>query len=116
MVFGDVCGGIGDDAGDGDNDTGLGVDAGNTANDIFEGAVSNAYHASGTVVYLFVGDGIGLWQAYADKVNEVGHLFVCDSQGCLYALGGWRADKVYGVHPWLAKDGTYVVIASIDKE
>ena len=58
LVLGDVGGGVGDDAGDGDNDTGLGVDAGHTAYDAFEGAVGDQYHAAGAVVYLVVGDGI----------------------------------------------------------
>ena len=59
-MFGNVCGGIGDDAGDGDNDTGLGVDACNSANDSFERAVGDADGPAGTVVYLAIGYRIGL--------------------------------------------------------
>ena len=60
-MLGDVGGGIGDDAGDGDNDTGLGVDASNTTYDILEGTISDADHASWTIMYLLVSNGIGLW-------------------------------------------------------
>ena len=57
-MLGDVGSGIRDDAGDADYYAGLGVDAGHTANDAFEGAVGDQYHAAGAVVYLVVGDGI----------------------------------------------------------
>ena len=46
-MFGDVGGGIGDNAGDGDNDTSLGVDASNSANDSFERAVGDADRRQG---------------------------------------------------------------------
>ena len=77
-MFGDVGGGIGDDAGDGDNNTGLGVDACNSANDSFEGAVRNADGTTRTVVYLGIGDGVGLGQSHIDKSDEVFHIVVGD--------------------------------------
>ena len=55
-MFGNVCGGIGDDAGDSDNNTGLGVDACNTAYNSFEGAVGDADRTAGAVVYLGIGN------------------------------------------------------------
>ena len=85
LVLGDVGGGVGDDAGDGDNDTGLGVDAGNTAYDILEGAISDADHASRTIVDLLVGDGIGLWQTNVDEVDEVFHFVVGDGDGGIWS-------------------------------
>ena len=80
-MFGDVGGSIGDNAGDGDNDTSLGVDACNTAYDSFEGAVRNADRSTGTVVYLGIGDGIGLGHAYIDKANEIVHVFLGNGNG-----------------------------------
>lgn len=80
-MFGNVCGGIGDDAGDGDNDTSLGVDASNSANDSFEGAVGDADWSTGTVVYLAIGDRIGLGHAYIDKADEVVHVFLGNGDG-----------------------------------
>ena len=77
-MFGDVGGGIGDDAGDGDNNTGLGVDACNSAYDSFERAVGDADRSTGTVVYLGIGDGIGLGQSHVDKPDEVFHIVVGD--------------------------------------
>ena len=84
-MLGNICGGIGDDAWDGDNDTSLGVDAGNTANDIFEGTIGDADQASRTIVYLFVGDGIGLWQTHVDEVDEVFHFVVGDCYGGIWS-------------------------------
>lgn len=80
-MFGNVCGGIGDDTGDGDNDTGLGVDACNTAYDSFERAVCDADRSTGTVVYLAIGDRIGLGHAYIDKADEVVHVFLGNGDG-----------------------------------
>lgn len=80
-MFGNVCGGIGDNAGDGDNDTSLGVDACNTAYDSFEGAVDDADGTAGTVVYLGIGDRIGLGHAYIDKADEVVHVFLRNGDG-----------------------------------
>ena len=80
-MFGDVGGGIGDDAGDGDNDTSLGVDACNTAYDSFEGAVDDADGTAGTVVYLAIGYRIGLGHAYIDKADEVVHVFLGNGDG-----------------------------------
>ena len=80
-MFGDVGGGIGDNAGDGDNDTSLGVDASNSANDSFEGAVGDADGTAGAVVYLGIGDGIGLGHAYIDKADEVVHVFLGNGDG-----------------------------------
>lgn len=80
-MFGNVCGGIGDYAGDGDNDTSLGVDACNSAYDSFEGAVGDADRSTGTVVYLRIGDGIGLGHAYIDKADEVVHVFLGNGDG-----------------------------------
>ena len=71
-----ICGGIGDNAGDGDNDTSLGVDACNTAYDSFERAVGDAHRNTGTVVYLAIGYRIGLGHAYIDKADEVVHVFL----------------------------------------
>ena len=59
-MFGNVSGGIGDNAGDGDNDTSLGVDACNTAYNSFERAVGDADRSTRTVVYLAIGYRIGL--------------------------------------------------------
>ena len=84
-MFGDVGGGIGDDAGDGNNDTSLGVDACNTAYDSFEGAVRNADRSTGTVVYLGIGDGIGLGHAYIDKADEVVHVFLRNGDGGIWS-------------------------------
>ena len=80
-MFGDVGGGIGDDAGDGDNDTGLGVDACNTAYDSFERAVRNADGTAGAVVYLGISDRIGLGHAYIDKADEIAHVFFGNGDG-----------------------------------
>ena len=80
-MFGDVGGGIGDDAGDGDNDAGLGVDACNSAYDSFERAVGDADRSTRTVVYLGIGDGIGLGHAYIDKANEIVHVFLGNGDG-----------------------------------
>ena len=80
-MFGNICGSVGDDAGDGDNDTGLGVDAGNTAYDILEGTIGDADHTSRTIVDLLVGDRIGLWQPNVDEVDEIFHFVVGDCYG-----------------------------------
>ena len=80
-MFGNVCGGIGDNAGDGDNDTGLGVDACNSAYDSFERAVGDADGTAGTVVYLAIGYRIGLGHAYIDKADEVVHVFLGNGDG-----------------------------------
>ena len=80
-MFGNVCGGVGDNAGDGDNDTGLGVDACNSAYDPFEGAVGDADRSTGTVVYLAIGYRIGLGHAYIDKADEVVHVFLGNGDG-----------------------------------
>ena len=84
-MLGDVGGGVGDDAGDGDNNTGLGVDAGNTAYDILEGTIGDADHASWTIVYLLVGYGIGLWQTNVDEVDEVFHFVVGHCDGGIWS-------------------------------
>lgn len=84
-MFGNVCGGVGDDAGDGDNDTSLGVDACNSAYDSFEGAVGDADGSTGTVVYLFFCDGIGLGHAYIDKADEVVHVFLGNGDGGIWS-------------------------------
>ena len=80
-MFGYVCGGIGDDTGDGDNDTSLGVDACNTAYDSFERAVGDADRRTWTIVYLGIGYRIGLGHAYIDKTDEVVHVFLGNSDG-----------------------------------
>lgn len=80
-MFGDVGGGIGDDAGDGNNDTSLGVDASNSAYDSFEGAVDDADWRTGTVVYLAISYRIGLGHAYIDKADEVVHVFLRNGDG-----------------------------------
>ena len=84
-MFGNICGSVGDNAGDGDNDTGLGVDAGNTAYDIFKRTIGDADHASRTIVDLLVGDGIGLGQAHIDEMNKVGHFVVGDCDGGIWS-------------------------------
>ena len=84
-MFGNVCGGIGDDAGDSDNNTGLGVDACNTAYNSFEGAVDDADRNTGTVVYLAIGYRIGLGHAYIDKANEVVHVFLGNGDGGIWS-------------------------------
>ena len=84
-MFGNVCGGIGDNAGDGDNDTSLGVDACNSAYDSFEGAVGDADRNTGTVVYLAIGYRIGLGHAYIDKADEVVHVFLGNGDGGIWS-------------------------------
>ena len=84
-MLGDVGGGVGDDAGDGDNDTGLGVDAGNTTYDIFKRTICDADHASRTIVDFLVGDGIGLWQTNVDEKDEVFHFVVANCNGGIWS-------------------------------
>ena len=76
-----ICCSIGDNAGDGDNDTSLGVDACNTAYDSFERAVGDADGSTGTVVYLAIGYRIGLGHAYIDKADEIVHVFLGNGDG-----------------------------------
>ena len=118
-MLGDVGGGVGDDAGNGDNDTGLGVDAGNTAYDILEGAICDANHASRTIVDLLVGDGIGLGQAHIDEMNEVGHIIIGNCDGSIgdaecRLLTDFRL--VYELEGGVLYDGVDIVVASVGKE
>ena len=118
-MLGDVGGGVGNDAGDGDNDTGLGVDAGNTTYDILEGTISDADHASRTIVDFLVGNRIGLWHTHIDEMNEVGHIIVgnCDGSigsGELRLLTDFRF--VYELKGGVFYDGVDIVVASVDKE
>ena len=118
-MLGDVGGGVGDDTGDGDNDTGLGVDAGNTAYDILEGPISDADHASRTIVDLLVGDGIGLWQTHINEMNEVGHIIVGDCDGSIGSaecrlLADFRL--VYELEGGVFYNGVDVIVASVNKQ
>ena len=118
-MLGDVGGGIGDDAGDGDNDTGLGVDASNTTYDILEGTISDANHASRTIVDFLVGNRIGLRHTHIDEVDEVGHIIVgnCDGSigsGELRLLADFRF--VYELEGGVFYDGVDIVVASVGKE
>ena len=118
-MLGDVGGGVGDDAGDGDNDTGLGVDAGNTAYDILEGAICNADHASRTIVDFLVGNRIGLGHAHIDEVDEVFHIVFGDCYGSIRSselrlLADFRF--VYELEGGVLYDGVDIVVASVGKE
>ena len=118
-MLGDVGSGIGDDAGDGDNDTGLGVDAGNTTYDILEGTIGDADHASRTIVDFLVGDGIGLWQTNVDEMNEVFHFVVGNGDGAIWSgelrlLADFRF--VYELEGGVLYDGLDIVVASVGKE
>ena len=119
LVLGDVGGGVGDDAGNGDNDTGLGVDAGNTAYDIFKRTICDADHASRTIVDFLVGDRIGLGHTHIDEMNKVGHIIVgnCDGSigsGELRLLGDFRL--VYELEGGVFYDGVDIVVATVGKE
>ena len=118
-MLGDVGGGVGDDAGNGDNDTGLGVDAGNTAYDIFKRTICDADHASRTIVDFLVGNRIGLWHTHIDEMNEVFHIIVgnCDGSigsGELRLLADFRF--VYELEGGVFNDGVDIVVASVGKE
>ena len=118
-MLGDVGGGVGDDAGNGDNDTGLGVDAGNTAYDILEGTISDADHASRTIVDFLVGDRIGLGHTHIDEMDEVGHIIVGNCDGSIGSaecrlLADFRF--VYELEGGVLYDGVDVVVATVGKE
>ena len=118
-MFGDVGGGIGDNAGDGDNDTGLGVDACNTAYDSFEGAVDDADGTAGAVVYLGISDGIGLRHAYIDKANEIVHVFLGNGDGGIWSgerkmLANFRL--VHKLSCGVLYDVMDVVVGAVHKE
>ena len=119
LVLGDVGGGVGDDAGNADNDTGLGVDAGNTAYDIFKRTICDADHASRTIVDFLVGDRIGLWQTNVDEMDEVFHFVVGNGDGGIWSgelrlLADFRS--VYELEGGVFNDGVDIVVASVDKE
>ena len=118
-MLGDVGGGVGDDAGNGDNDTGLGVDAGNTAYDIFKRTICDADHASRTIVDFLVGNRIGLWHTYIDEMNEVGHIIVGNCDGSIGSgerkmLADFRF--VYELEGGVFYDGVDIVVATVGKE
>ena len=118
-MFGDVGGGIGDNAGDGDNNTGLGVDACNTAYDSFEGAVDDADRSTGTVVYLAIGYRIGLGHANIDKADEVVHVFLGNGDGGVGSgerkmLANFRL--VHKLSCGVFYDIVDIVVSAIDKE
>ena len=119
LVLGDVGGGVGDDAGDGDNDTGLGVDAGNTAYDIFKRTICDANHASRTIVDFLVGDSIGLGHTHIDEMNEIFHIVFGDCYGSIRSdelrlLADFRL--VYELEGGVFNDGVDIVVASVGKE
>ena len=125
-MFGNVCGGIGDDAGDGDNDAGLGVDACNSAYDSFERAVGDADGSTGTVVYLAIGDRIGLGHAYIDKADEVVHVFLRNGDGGIWSgeRGAVRGERkmlddfrlVHKLSCGVLYDVVDVVVGAVHKE
>ena len=119
LVFGNVCGSIGDNAGDGDNDTSLGVDACNTAYDSFERSVDDADRSTGTVVYLGIGDGIGLWHANIDKADEVVHVFLGNGDGGVGSGERKMLDDIRLVHKLscgVLYDVMDVVVGAVHKE
>lgn len=116
LVFGDVCCGKGDDAGDGDNDTGLGVNACHSSDNSLEWAVNDADGASGAVVYLLVGNGIGLGKTYLNQTDEVGHAVVGDSDGGSDAFRGLGTDEVHRGQTVLTEKAMDGVVSALDKE
>ena len=118
-MFGNVGGSIGDNAGDGDNDTGLGVDACNTAYNSLERAVGDADGTAGAVVYLGISDGIGLGHAHIDKADEVVHVFLGNGDG---GVGGGERKMlddfrlVHKLSCGVLYDVVDVVVGAVHKE
>lgn len=116
LVFGYVCGGKGDDAGDADNNTGLCVDARHTAYDTLEGTVGDADRSPWTIVYLGIGYRIRLWQPDVDKTDEVVHAVIRDCDGCVYAFCSLGTDELQGIHAVLSDDGAYGVVCAVNEK
>ena len=74
VCFGDICGGEGDDAGDGYHYTLLRVYARHSAHNTFEGPLRHSYHASGLVVYLLWCHAVRFRYGSIDYAYEVLHL------------------------------------------